>query len=108
MADQRVGLRERPDRLFDEERVASGRLDERALERGQSRIVTEKRVEKLGGDLRGERTETNFRVMRRLLPCVLIFGSIVDEEKDSSAGDALDETVEDGLRVRVDPVQVLH
>src|SRR4029453_3234533 len=41
-------------------------------------------------------------------PGVPVLGTVVDEEQEARRGQALDEAIEQGLRLAVDPVQVLE
>jgi hypothetical protein len=38
---------------------------------------------------------------------VLVFGPVIDQQQDAGRGQAVDETVEQGLRLGIDPVQIL-
>ena len=39
---------------------------------------------------------------------MLVLGPVVDEQEDSGRGQTLDQAVEQGLRLGIDPVQVLE
>ena len=47
------------------------------------------------------------RVVGLAAPAVLILGAVVDQEQQAGRGQALDQTVEQGLRLGIDPVQIL-
>jgi hypothetical protein len=38
---------------------------------------------------------------------VLVFGPVVDQQQEAGRGQAIDETVEQSLRLGIDPVQIL-
>jgi hypothetical protein len=51
--------------------------------------------------------EPQLPVIRLVPPAVLVLGAVVDEQADPGGREALDQTVEDCLRLGIDPVEVL-
>ena len=47
------------------------------------------------------------RVGGFITPAVLVFGPVVDQQQDAGGGQVVNETVEQGLRLGIDPVQIL-
>src|SRR5215467_7933295 len=41
-------------------------------------------------------------------PAVLVFGTVGDEEEEASRGETHHEAVQEGLRLRVDPLQIFE
>ena len=56
---------------------------------------------------RGQRVEPQLRVVGLAAPAVLVLRAIVDQEQEPGRGQALDQAVEQGLRLGIDPVQIL-
>jgi hypothetical protein len=54
----------------------------------------------------GEGVEPELRVGGFAAPAVLILRAVVDQEEDPRSRQALDQHIERGLRLRIDPVQV--
>ena len=103
---QRLRLHQRPDRLLQEERVPA--LDEELLERRERGIVAEERIQQLAGALGRERVQPHLAVVRLAAPGVLVLGPVVHEQQQARRAQALDQAVEQRLRLAVDPVQVLE
>ena len=55
-----------------------------------------------------QRIEPQLGVIGLVPPGVLILGAVGDEQQEVRRRQALDQAVEAGLRLGVDPVQVLH
>jgi hypothetical protein len=51
---------------------------------------------------------TELAVVGLAAPAVLVLGAVVDEEQEARRGQAVDEAIEQGLGLTVDPVQVLE
>ena len=75
-AIQRLRLRQRSDRFFEKERIAA--LDQKLLERSESGIVAEERIQQVPGARGRERVEAHLAVGRLAAPAVLVLGTIVD------------------------------
>jgi hypothetical protein len=48
------------------------------------------------------------RVIGLAAPAVLILGAIIDQEEEPGGRQALNQAVQEGLRLGIDPVQVLE
>ena len=68
--------------------------------------VAEERLEHRVGTGRWQRIKAQLRVVRLAAPAVLVLRPVVHQQYESSRGQAVDETVEQGLRLGVNPVQV--
>src|SRR4029453_13092542 len=55
----------------------------------------------------GRRVEPQLGVRGFIAPAVLVFGAVVDQQQEAGRGQAIDETVEQGLRLGIDPGQAL-
>ena len=74
----------------------------------QAGVVAQERVQQLVRALGRQRIEPELRVVGLAAPAVLILGPVVDEQQEPRRRQALDQAVEQGLRLGVDPVQVLE
>src|SRR5262249_39392636 len=99
-------LHQRPHALLQEEGVALSACDQQVREGCQARVLPEERLQELVGTHRGQRIESHLRVVGLRTPLVLILRTIVDQKQQVSRGQALDQTVEEGLRLGINPVQV--
>ena len=108
LADQGLGLGQGPDALLQKEGVPLGPLDQALLERLEAGVAPEEGLEQFLGTGRWQGVEPELGVVGLVPPAVLVVGAVVDEEEDPRGGEALDQAVEDGLRLGVDPVEVLH
>ena len=103
---QRLRLHQRPHGLLQKERVPA--LDQELLERRQPGVLAEERVQQLAGALGRQRVQPQLAVGRLAAPGVLVLGPVVHEQQQARRSEALDEAVEQRLRLAVDPVQVLE
>ena len=55
-----------------------------------------------------QRVEPQLRVVGLAAPAVLVLRPIVDQQQQAGRGQALDQAVEQGLRLGIDPVQILE
>ena len=101
-------LHEGPHALLEEERVAVRALDEEPLHRAQLRALPEHRAQHLGRALRPQRLEAELGVVGLVAPGVLVLRAVVEEDEDRRRGQARDEAVDDGLALRVHPVEILE
>ena len=108
LADQHLRLDQRADALLEEEGIPRRALDQEPAQRLQAGIVAQERVQQLGRALVRQRIEAELRVVGPASPRVLILGAIVDEQQEARRRKAVDEAVEEGLRLGVDPVEVLE
>ena len=81
--------------------------DQQGLERHQAGVVPQERLEHLVRTGWRQGIEPQLRVVGLAAPAVLILGPIVDQQQETGRRQALDEAVEQRLRLGVDPVQVL-
>ena len=58
--------------------------------------------------VRGQGVEPELGVGRLAPPALVIVGTIGDEQHEARRWQAVDQAVQQGLRLGVDPVQVLH
>jgi hypothetical protein len=106
LADEHAGLHQRAHAFLQEEGVALSACDQQVHERCQAQVLPEERLQELVGTHRGQRIESHLCVVGLRTPPVLILWTIVDQEQQVGRGQALDQTVEEGLRLGIDPVQV--
>lgn len=57
---------------------------------------------------RWQRLKPELRVGGVITPAVLILRAVVDEQQETGGGQALHQTIEQGLGLGVDPVQILE
>ena len=65
-------------------------------------------LQELVGTGRGQRVKSQLGVVRLAAPAVLVLGAIVNQQQQTSRGQALNQAVEEGLRLGIDPVQVFE
>ena len=87
--------------------MPSVRAMSRWCERLQAGVVPEQGVQELVGAQRRQRVQPQLRVIGLAAPAVLILGPVVDEQQELGGGETLDQAVEQGLGLGVDPVQIL-
>ncbi len=71
-------------------------------------IRAEQLIEQLLGALGRQGIEPELAVVGFATPRVLVLGTVVDKEQKARGRQAVHEAVEEGLRLAVDPVQVLE
>jgi len=59
------------------------------------------------GLIGGQRVQPKLRVVGLAAPAGLVFGPATDEQEESGGREALDQSIEQGLGLRIDPVQIL-
>ena len=77
-------------------------------ERRQTGVVPQEGVQEFVGAHRWQRVEPELGVVGLAAPAVLILGAIVDQQQQPGRRQALDQAVEQGLRLGIDPVQILE
>src|SRR6266545_347572 len=100
-------LHQGPDTLLEEERITFGPLDEETLEGSELGAVAHQGAEQLNRALRAQGIDPELAVAALATPAVDVLWAIVDEEQHGRGGQALRQAVEQGLRFRIDPVEVL-
>ena len=74
----------------------------------QAGVIPQQGLQELVGAGGGQRVEPQLRVVGLAAPAVLVLRAVVDQEQQAGRGQALDQAVEQGLRLGVDPVQVFE
>ena len=87
--------------------MPSSTRNEQGCERLQAGVVPEQGVQERVGAQRRQRVQPQLRVIGLAAPAVLVLGPVVDEQQDLGGGETLDQAVEQGLGLGVDPVQIL-
>src|SRR5262249_49153499 len=80
--------------------------EEKRLERREADVAAEERFQELARLRCQEGVEPDLVVIGFAAPVLPVLGSVVDEQHEPRRRQALDQTVERGLRLRVDPVEV--
>src|SRR5262249_26106498 len=106
LAGERARLHQGPNALLDEKGIAAP--DQQSLEGLQRRIVAKEGAQQLTCILWRERIEPQPAVVCLPSPAVVVLGPVVDQQEHPRRRQALDETIEYGLRCGIDPVQVLE
>src|SRR5262249_42710115 len=94
--------------LFHEERRALRALDNLTLNRAQILVVAKQHREHFSGTVSAERVESELGVMGTAAPIVAILGPVVHQQQNTSTRYGIDQQIEHGLGLAVDPVQVLE
>ena len=100
-------LDECPHALFQEEWVTLGPRDEHARERLEAGVGSQQRREEPFGAFGWQGIQPELRVVRTAPPGMLILRPVVHEQQESGGREALDQLIEQGLGLGVDPVEVL-
>src|SRR5262245_49358767 len=103
-----VSLHQGPHAFLEEERVPLGALDQETPHPEQGRIVSEQARQQGLGALAPQRIDAELAIISPATPAMPVFGPVVDEKEHGSGWQALDGPYEEGLRLGVDPVQVLE
>ena len=106
-AVKRAGLDQRADALLEKERVAGRALAQHRGERNQRGIAAEQRLQEGAGGVGGQRVEPQLRVIRLAAPGMTILRAIIHEQRERRRRHAVDQRVEQCLRLGVGPLQVL-
>ena len=92
--------------LLQEEGIPLRTRDQEAFERLQAGVVPQQGLEECLGTRRGERVEPHLRIVRLTAPAVLVLRAVVDQQQEADRGQALDQAIQQGLGLGIDPVQV--
>ena len=96
-----------PDALLEEEGVAARPVDQARRQRLERGVVAKQRPQQLLRAGSTERVHADLRVGGAGPPAMLVLRPAVDEHGQAPGGEALGETVDDGFRLSIDPVEVL-
>jgi hypothetical protein len=107
-AVQHPGLHQGAHALFQEEGVALRARNQALDKRLEGRMLSKEAMQQCLGAFRWEQVEPELRVVCLATPAMVIFKTVVDEEYYASRRQAVDQAVQDRLRLSVDPVQILH
>ena len=105
--DEDARLDEASDAFLQKERVAAGAGDQQRRQFRGGGLSPEQVIEQQAGDIGRERLEQNLRVVAFVAPPVPVLGTVTGQNQQPMLGDALHQGVQDLLRLRVDPVQIL-
>src|SRR5207245_1410636 len=108
LAHEDAGLEQRPNSFLEKERVALGPVGQEPLEGPKLRSVAQETTKQLLGGRWRQGVDPELAVGGLSAPAVLVLGPVVDEEQQARRREALHEAVEEGLGLRVDPVEVLE
>ena len=107
LPSQDPGFHQGAHALFQKERVPLRALDQESFERCQTGVVSQQGLEEGVGARRGERVEPHLGIVRLTAPAVLVLRAVVDQQQEAGRWQALDQVVQQGLGLGIDPVQVL-
>src|SRR5262249_54788282 len=82
--------------------------NEQPLERCQTRVLAQEHLEELLSTQGRQRIEAELRVIRLAAPPVLVLRAVVDQQQEPRRRQSLDQAVQEGLRLGIDPVQVFE
>ena len=108
LAGQGSRLHQRPHTLLEEEGIGFRPLDQKLLERAERRVRAEERIEQRVGALGRQGIDPELAVVGLAAPGVPVLGAVIDEEHEARRAQAVDEAIEQGLGLAVDPVQILE
>jgi hypothetical protein len=103
---QRLRFDQRPHGFLEEERVPA--IDQDPLERFQRGLVPQERVQHIPCALGWKCVQPYLVVGRLAAPGVLVLRAIVHEQEHARRSKAVDQAIEQRLRLAVDPVQILE
>jgi hypothetical protein len=107
-ANEVGGFDQRAHALLEKQRIALGALDEKPLERRDAGFVADQRAQKFLGAGDRQRIDAQLPITGLAAPAVAIFRTVVHGQHHGGGRHRVDEIVEEGLRLGVDPVQVLE
>jgi hypothetical protein len=104
LAHQGSDLHQRPHTLLQEEGIALRALAQEWDEGGQARVVSQEGTEE-GVDTRwGQGVQPHLRVVRLTPPAVAVVRPVVDQQEETGRWQALDQTLQERLRLCIQPV----
>ncbi len=107
VAVERAGLDQVTDALLQEEGIALRALDQLRAEFRRVAAFTQETAQELFGHAARQRLDDDLAVVSLPAPPLLVLRPVCDEEQNARSGQAVHECVEDGLRLGIDPVEVL-
>ena len=105
LAHEGAALHEVVNRLLEEERIASGALDQEALEREQLVVRAEQVAEQFAGPVRLKRPQVQAQGVRARDPPVVVLGPIRHED-ERGRRESIHEQLERVLGIGVDPLKI--
>ena len=106
-ADEHPRLHQGAHALLQKERIAPGACDQEWLEGRQAGVVPQQRLEECVRTRGRQRVEPELAVVGLAAPAMLVLRPVVDQQQELGRRHALDQAVEEGLGLGIDPVQVL-
>ena len=107
LAGQGRRLYQRPHALLEEEGIRLRPFNQELLERAEGRVSAEERTEQLVSALGRQGIDPELAVVGLAAPGVAVLGTVIDEVQEARGGQAVDEAIEQGLGLGVEPVQIL-
>jgi hypothetical protein len=107
-AHQYPRLDQRLHAFLQKEGIAFGARDQQGREGREAGVVAEQGLQQFVGARRRQRVEPQLRVIGLAAPAVLILRPVIHQEQQLGGGQVLDQAIEQGLGLRVDPMQVLE
>jgi hypothetical protein len=107
LAYQGSGLHQGPHALLQEEGIALSALDQEFVEGSQAHVVSQEGLKEGVSIHRRQGIEPQLRVVGLAPPAVPVVRPVVDQQEQARCRQALDETVEQRLGLRIQPVQIL-
>ena len=107
LADEELRLGQTPHALLEEERVALRARDQEPFEVTELRIGPHERLEKFLGTLARQGVDTQLRVVGLTSPGLPVLGAVIHDQQQPRRSQAVDQPVEHGLCLCIDPVKIL-
>jgi hypothetical protein len=104
--DQHLRFHQSTHTFLQEEWVALRARDQERRQRRHAGIGAEQRLEDCCRAGRRQWVEPQLRIVGLTPPAVPVLGAVVDQQQQAGCGQALDEAVEQGLGLGIDPMQV--
>src|SRR5215472_14335419 len=108
LAHEGTRLRQCPHGFLEKEGIPLSSFGQHSLQRCQRLVVSQELVEQFLGALREQRMNSELSVVSLARPAVLVFGTVGDEEEKAGSGKTHHEAVQERLRRRVDPLEILE
>src|SRR5262249_36258561 len=108
LTHQHASLDQRAHALFQEKGIAGRVRNQQRCEWYQAGVIAQECLQDCGSTCWGQRVKPQLRVISLAAPAVLILRTVVDQEQELGRGQTLDQAVEQGLRLGINPVQILE